>query len=93
VDRLLAAYRVFLVEERGLATSAAGSYLCVAPQFVSHRGASDHGDLRDLSAAQVSEFVLASCQEPNVGSAMNLVVGLRALLRYLHLAGITSVHA
>jgi len=93
VDRLLADYRVFLVEERGLAESTAGSYLCVAQQFVSHRGVSDHGDLSRLSAVQVSEFVLASCQEPNVGSAMNLVVGLRALLRHLHLAGITSVHA
>jgi site-specific recombinase XerC len=90
VETLLAAYRVFLVEERGLATSTAGSYLCVAQQFVSHRGASDRVDLRALSAVQVSEFVLASCRERSGGSASILVVGLRALLRYLHLAGITA---
>jgi integrase/recombinase XerD len=56
---------------------------------VSHLGASGHGDLSALSAVQVSEFVLANCQEPNAGSTTILVVGLRALLRYLHLAGIT----
>jgi integrase/recombinase XerD len=90
VERLLEAYRVFLVEERGLAASTAGSYLSVAQQFVSHLGASGHDDLSSLSAVQVSEFVLANCQEPNAGSATILVVGLRALLRYLHLAGITA---
>jgi integrase/recombinase XerD len=110
VESLLEVYRVFLVEERGLAVSTAGSYLSVAQQFVSHWGASDQRDLSALSAAQVSEFVLASCQERNVGSASceernvglascqernvglatNLVVGLRALLHYLHLAGITA---
>jgi integrase/recombinase XerD len=91
VETLLAAYRVFLVEERGLAASTAGSYLCVAQQFVSHCGVLDHGDLSGLSAVQVSEFVLANCQEPNAGSATNLVVGLRALLRYLSWsAGITA---
>jgi hypothetical protein len=42
-----------------------------------------------LSAVQVSEFVLANCRERSGGSASILVVGLRALLRYLHLAGIT----
>src|ERR1035437_8158132 len=79
VETLLAAYSVFLVEERGLATSTAGSYLCVAQQFVSHRGASDRVDLRALRAGQVREFVLASCRERSGGSASILVVGLRAL--------------
>jgi integrase/recombinase XerD len=90
VERLLAEYRTFLVEERGLAASTAGSYLSVAQQFLSHLGASGHGDLSALSAVQVSDFVLANCQEPNAGSATILAVGLRALLRYLHLAGITA---
>jgi|BarGraIncu00222A_1022003.scaffolds.fasta_scaffold76157_2 hypothetical protein len=58
VETLLAAYRVFLVEERGLAASTAGSYLCVAQQCVSHLGVLDHGDLSGVSAVQVSEFVL-----------------------------------
>jgi integrase/recombinase XerD len=50
VERLLAEYRTFLVEERGLAASTAGSYLSVAQQFLSHLGASGHGDLSALSA-------------------------------------------
>jgi hypothetical protein len=56
---------------------------------VSHLGASGHGDLSALSTVQVSEFVWANCQEPNAGSVTILVAGLRALLRSLHLAGIT----
>jgi integrase/recombinase XerD len=36
VERLLEAYRIFLVEERGLAASTVGSYLSVARQFVSY---------------------------------------------------------
>lgn len=86
---LLSGYRVYLVEERGLAASTVRSYLQVAQQFVSHRVASGRPGLTELTAAEVSEFVLASCQERGAGSATLLVGGLRALLRYLHLAGIT----
>jgi integrase/recombinase XerD len=86
---LLTAYRVYLVEERGLAASTVRNYLSVAQQFASHRDASGQAELGGVTAAEVSEFVLASCRDRGVGSATILVVGLRALLRYLHLAGIT----
>jgi site-specific recombinase XerC len=43
-----------------------------------------------LTAAQVSEFVLAGCRTRGVGSAAILGVGMRALLCYLHLAGVTQ---
>lgn len=86
---LLADYRVYLVTERGLAASTVRNYLQVAEQFVSRRVTSGHPVLTGLTAAEVSEFVLACCQDPSAGSATLLVVGLRALLRYLHLVGVT----
>ena len=52
--------------------------------------ASGRTDLCGLTAAQLSEFVLAGCGTRGVGSAAILVVGMRALLRYLHLAGVTQ---
>jgi len=86
---LLTAYRAYLVAERGLAASTVRNYLCVAQQFVSHRDGSGQADLDGVTAAEVSEFMLASCRDRGVGSATILVVGLRALLRYLHLTGVT----
>ena len=90
VEVLLAEYRAYLVEERGLAASTVRNYVDVARQFVSQSCASGRTDLCGLTAAQVSEFVLAGCRTRGVGSAAILVVGMRALLRYLHLAGVTQ---
>jgi integrase/recombinase XerD len=86
---LLDAYRVYLVEERGLAAPTVRNYLSVARQFASYCGAPDHADLSGVSTVQVSEFVLARCRDRDAGSVTILVVGLRALLRYLHLVGVT----
>jgi integrase/recombinase XerD len=90
VEVLLAGYRAYLIEERGLAASTVRNYVDVARQFVSQSCASGRMDLCGLTAAQVSEFVLAGCGTRGVGSAAILVVGMRALLRYLHLAGVTQ---
>lgn len=84
VEVLLAGYRAYLIEERGLAASTVRNYVDVARQFVSQYCASGRTDLCGLTAAQVSEFVLAGCRTRGVGSAAILVVGMRALLRYLH---------
>lgn len=90
VEVLLAAYEAYLVGERGLAVSTVRNYLHVARQFVSGQCVSERAELDGLTAARVSEFVLAGCRSRSVGSATLLVVGMRALLRYLHLAGVTQ---
>ena len=71
-----------------MAASTVRNYVNVARQFVSQYCASGRTDLCGLTA--VSEFVLAGCRTRDVGSAAILVVGMRALLRYLHLAGVTQ---
>ena len=91
VEIALAAYETYLVEERGLSASTVRNYLSVARQFVSWRGGPQAAGFDGLTASEVSEFVLAACRPGSRGSGTLLVVGMRALLRYLHVAGITGM--
>jgi integrase/recombinase XerD len=86
---LLIAYRAYLVEERGLAASTIRNYLDVAALFLSTGRLAGRPGLAGLTAAEVSGFVLTGCRTRSAGSATVLIVGMRSLLRYLHLAGIT----
>jgi integrase/recombinase XerD len=47
--------------------------------------------LERLSAADVSVFLARECPRRSTASAQQLVTGLRALLRYLHLAGVIEL--
>jgi integrase/recombinase XerD len=82
-------YRAYLVQERGLAAATIVSYLHVARLFLSARAGDGELGLAGLSAAEVTEFVLAECAPRSVGSAQYVVCGLRSLLRYLYVAGVT----
>jgi integrase/recombinase XerD len=84
---VLAGFREYLVTERGLAASTVRNYLDAARLLVTQDGVR----LDALTAGGVTRFVLAQCRDRSTGSATVLVTGLRALLRYLHLAGFTSV--
>jgi integrase/recombinase XerD len=86
-ERLQEQYRIFLVQERGLAAGTVASYLHVARLFLSARAVDGELHLDRLSAAEVTEFVLAECASRSVGSAKYVVCGLRSLLRYLYVAG------
>jgi site-specific recombinase XerD len=79
-------FRVYLIQERGLSAGTIAGYLHVARLFFSAR-AGNGGLLEQLTAAEVTEFVLAECAPRSVGSAKYIVCGLRALLRYLYIAG------
>jgi len=85
----LAAYRRYLVAERGLAASTVGSYLRVARRFLA--GGATKATLERLTAADVTAFVVAECGRSAGPSANKMVTALGSLLRYLHLAGLTAV--
>jgi integrase/recombinase XerD len=86
VDR----YREFLLEERGLAAGTVRYYEQVAMLFLAGVAAPDGAlDLGRLAAGDVGRFVLEQCAARSVGSAKNVVMALRSLLRFLHLEGIT----
>jgi site-specific recombinase XerD len=90
VEELLARFGVYLAGERGLAAGTiigyqhAGALLFAALDAVGR-------DLEGLTSAVVQEFLLAECADRSVFASKNLVKGLRSLLRFLHVEGITAV--
>lgn len=85
---VLAGYRDYLVQERGLASSTVVGYERVARLFLEQQQV---GRLELLSAADVSGFLARECPRRSVSGARELVAGLRPLLRYLHVAGLVGV--
>jgi integrase len=83
-------YRAFLIQERGLAAGTIAGYLHVARLFCAARAVDGELHLDQLSAPEVTEFVLAECASRSVGSAKYIVCGLRSLLRYLYVVGHTE---
>lgn len=86
-SEVLASYRDYLVQERGLAPSTVAGYERVARLFLEVQ---QSGRLEWLSAADVSGFLARECPRRSVAGARELVAGLRPLLRYLHVAGLVG---
>ena len=84
---LLAAFHRYLAEERGLTRFTTARYEYWAGRFLARLGGLLPGQLR---AADVHGFVAASCRELSVPAAKQMVSGLRALLRFLHVSGVTG---
>ena len=89
-EGLLGLYRAYLVQERGLAAGTVTGYLRVARIFLFARSPAGALDLDQLTAGDVTEFVLAECVTRKVGSAKDVVCGLRALMRFLYIQGHTG---
>jgi hypothetical protein len=87
-EELLGRCDTYLVAERDLAVASRCSYLAVAHRFLAWV---DHADipLGSLRAATVSEFVRLECARRAPGSASSTTTGLRSLLRFFYLHGIT----
>ena len=91
VDRLVERYRGYLLGERGLAVGTVQYYERVARLFLAKVAMPDGElDLGRLGASDVSRFVLEECGARSVGSAKNVVMALRSLLRFLHLDGVIA---
>lgn len=87
--RLLDRYRVYLVEERGLAASTVRDYGRVAERLVAERTSSGTG-LDALSAEQVRRFVAGACVGRSAASARNVASAVRSWLGFLHLEGVIA---
>jgi site-specific recombinase XerD len=90
VESLLDAYRKYLLEERGLAPGTVRGYLDVAGLFLGSRPPVSGLALERLTASEVIEFVTAQCRHRSTGSVRHVVNGLRALLRYCYIEGMTT---
>lgn len=90
LEELLAAYRSYLVRERGLTKATVDRYQRIARLFLAARSDLTAVHLEDLGAAEVTEFALKECRRSSVANATNVVTALRSLLRFLHLGGSIS---
>jgi integrase/recombinase XerD len=88
-EMLLANYRNYLSGERGVSAGTATHYLRCARVFLESLAGQLDEALAELSAAQVSGYVLAWAKRKQ-GKTADLVTlpALRSLLRYLHVAGL-----
>lgn len=79
---VLQRYVEYLTTERGLTTTTVRQYASTAARFLQTQP-----DVRRLTAADVTAFVLRESRRYSVGTTKLTVTALRTWLRYLHLAG------
>lgn len=84
---LLERFGSYLTVERGLAAGTAADYTHAVRPFLADRDAGGGLRLQELTAGDVTAFVVAYCPGRARGSAKLTVTALRSLLRFLHLAG------
>ena len=87
VEALLAEFRGWLATERGLSAATVGCYGKQARKFLASLPEPLDAALRRLDAGQVTSFMLGYCQGRNRESAKAMVTAVRALLRFLLVAG------
>ncbi len=88
---VLARFRAYLLDERGLGGPTAEGYVHAVRRFVEDRVVNDASDLVSLTAGDVTGFVLAVCPGRSTGSAKLVVSALRSLLGFLFLEGVLPV--
>jgi site-specific recombinase XerD len=89
-EEVIELFEHYELEERGLAPDVVRNYARVARLFLGTRPEPIRVSLAELSAAEVSAFVLGQCGKRSMADAHNVISGLRALLRFLHVEGWTQ---
>ena len=90
-EAMLARFRDWLAGERGLSAATVGCYAKQARKFLEQLPGPLDAALRQLDAGQVTSFMVGCCQGQNPESAKAMVTAVRALLRFLHVAGYVPV--
>lgn len=90
-EQLLERFRSHLINERGLTKGTTWNYVHAARLLLQAHDPSDGFAAEMLSATDVHGFVVTECRARSIPAAKNLVNGIRGLLRFLHLEGITPV--
>jgi integrase/recombinase XerD len=87
VDELVEQFRAWLTEERALSSATVSLYGTQARVFLRRLPKPLDSVLPQLDSGQVTAFVLGYCRDHNTPSAKVMVDSMRALLRFLHVAG------
>lgn len=92
VDELVARYRRWMLNDRGLAARTIGRYEKTAHRFLSARAEVVGGcGVDGIDGSAVTEFLLSEASRGlAVGSVQGRVAELRSLLRFLHVEGLTG---
>jgi integrase/recombinase XerD len=85
---LLERFGEYLAVERGVTAETVEGYVHAVRPFVAGLGGDRASDLRGLTAAQVTEFVVARCPRQTRGAAKMTVTALRSLLGFAHVEGL-----
>lgn len=84
---LVERYRRYLVHERGLAAISVCRYMPAVGRFLAQLPAPIEVGLKQLSASQVTEFVVDQVGQRSRADAKSMVTALRSLLRFLFVDG------
>jgi integrase/recombinase XerD len=91
VDLLVARFLEYLVRERGVANSTSVYwYERVTRSFLAGRVDPASGAVDEVTAGEVSGFLLAQCRQCSRWTGMRLVTSLRGLLRFLLVDGLVA---
>jgi integrase/recombinase XerD len=88
VDVLLARFRRYLLEERGLVATTADAYVYRARRFLV--GCAPTCQLDDVSTGDVTRAVLAESASLSVGAAQYFIAALRSFLRFCRMEGLVA---
>ena len=93
LGELLGQYRMWMVQERGLAAVTVLRYENTARRFLQEQAMDDEGMFEPaaLAGADINAFLLRECGRVSAGSAKGRVAELRSVLRFLYLQGITPL--
>lgn len=87
---LVERYRCYLLAERGLQARVARGYIDLVRPFVTTHAASGQAGLRELTAGEVTVFLVAESRRLAPRTTQRLATALRSLLRFWHLQGLIS---
>lgn len=87
IDRVMAQYERFLVEERALSPATAAGWILLMRRLLSEKFGDDPVTLDQLSANDVIAFVQRHARRHGPSYTRRLVVSSRSFLRYLHYKG------
>jgi len=90
-EKMLEQFRHYLLHERGLADGTVTGYVHAAALLLKATGYPGGRDLGQLGPRDINDFLVRELDRRSVASAKSLVSGLRSLLRFFHVQGITRV--
>jgi integrase/recombinase XerD len=89
-DRVVALFHQHLLNERGLGDDTAHNYQRVARQFLDSLPDPLEPSLSELTAAEVTAFILDRSAAVSVATMQTVVGGMRALLVFVYAAGLAE---